>query len=202
MILTDDQKLLAADLKPKELAFANLYSQKHVNKLSNVDMYGAAGWSVKNYSSAASSSSKLLKKDNVVKYLDSLKESAIDGIDINVNGLITRLKQEVGYDKLHKLPEYVTASSIATNIKTLMSYVQGAERAIEPFDLGDGSDLEKLDLITKAMASGEIPINLGDKLINSIKAKVDLQEKLELEERLVELEKDMEWARRNRKATA
>jgi len=70
------QKYTDYKLSLKEMIFCNLIVRKSFNQLTNADCYVMAGFSAINKKTAGANASKLLKKDNVEKYIISQTEIA------------------------------------------------------------------------------------------------------------------------------
>lgn len=209
MSLSPKQQKLANNLTDIELKFCNFYLDKATNKKSNAQCLLDAGFKANN-AYASSAASRLLKKAKIADYLNAMKEVIVEDAIERVSGslveVLEALRVEAGLAERPCKPTGVgdngeekeqevfntTPASRVNALKTLAGYYFGADRNIEPFDLGEGSDTDKISRINKAMADGRISTGVGKALIDGVKAKVAVQDVAEHARQIEELKKILE----------
>lgn len=118
-------------------------------------------------------------KDTRTKILDAIKKE-------------TKLNEQAFYQSIAKRA-IINGDTVL--LKELMMRVAPAPRPVAPdvnFDFPEnGTPVEQVDAIMKAVSTGKVPADVGQILVNMIRAKLDVLEISELAGRLEAIEKQL-----------
>ena len=81
-------------LKPKQLAFANLYLNSKENKMNAAKCYAEAGFKPCNLKAAQVYASKLLKRENVKAYIEKVQAKAIESVELQTGYTKAKIVKE------------------------------------------------------------------------------------------------------------
>ncbi|CAG4887915.1 hypothetical protein [Paraburkholderia saeva] len=115
-------------------------------------------------------------KDTRTKILEAIKKE-------------TKLNEQAFYQEITK--RAITQGDVVL-MKELMMRVAPVAKPVAPdvrFDFPeDGNPVEQVDAIMKAVSTGKVPADVGQMLVNMIRAKLDVLEISELADRLAAIE--------------
>lgn len=118
-------------------------------------------------------------KDTRTKILDAIKKE-------------TKLNEQAFYQEVAK--RAVTNGDVML-MKELMMRVAPVAKPVAPdvqFEFPEeGSPVEQVDAIIKAVSTGKVPADVGQMLVNMIRAKLDVLEISELADRLAAIERQL-----------
>ncbi|AMM14231.1 hypothetical protein AX768_09125 [Burkholderia sp. PAMC 28687] len=118
-------------------------------------------------------------KDTRTKILDAIKKE-------------TKLTEDLFYREVSK--RAITNNDVVM-MKELLMRVAPVSKPVAPdvrFDFPEsGSPVEQVDAIMKAVSEGKVPADVGQMLVNMIRAKLDVLEISELADRLAAIEKQL-----------